>query len=168
MTRWQVLCGDLLDIPADGLICSANPQLNLSGGVGGAFSLRYGPGMQDYLHNYLRDRQLRFVPPGSVVLAPSLGSSFLAVVHAVAIDAFYETSADLVLRTYREAFAALAKAGCKSVAAACLGCGYGRCPEAEFLKSMQALIANPPANVDDITLATTNRSLTEALQNILP
>lgn len=168
MARWQIVCGDVLDIPADGLLRSANPQLNLSGGVGGALLLRYGPAMQEYLHEHLRDRQLKHVPPGSAVLTPGFGSPFQAIAHAVAIDAFYETNAERILQTYRQAFGALAGAGCKSVAAACLGCGYGRCPEAEFLKSIRSLIANPPANVDDITLATTNRSLTEALQSILP
>src|SRR5262245_23289113 len=96
MTRWQVLCGDLLDLPADGLICSANPQLNLSGGVGGAFSLRHGPAMQEFLHNYLRDRQLKHILPGSVVVAPGCGSHFQAVAHAVAIDVFYGTNAALI------------------------------------------------------------------------
>lgn len=167
MPRWHVLCSDLLDIFADGLICSANPQLNLSGGVGGAFSLRYGPAMQEFLHNYLRERQLKSVPAGSVIVTPGFGSHFRWIAHAVAIDVFYDTNAELIVRTYREAFAALASAGCSSVAAACLGCGYGRCPEAEFLKSIQSLIANPPHNVDDITLATTNQSLTESLQHLL-
>jgi hypothetical protein len=35
IVRWTVKCGDILDEPADVLICSANIFLNLSGGVGG-------------------------------------------------------------------------------------------------------------------------------------
>jgi hypothetical protein len=49
MTSWRVAHGDLLDTDADGLLCSANPSLNLSGGVGGAFSMRFGPEMQTFL-----------------------------------------------------------------------------------------------------------------------
>ena len=168
MTTWRIVHADLLGIHADGLICSANPNLNLSRGVGGAILLRYGPAMQDFLHNYLRERQLKHVPPGSVVLAPSCGSSFQAVAHAVAIDAFYEANAALILQSYRSALAVLANAGCQSIAAACLGCGYGRCPEEEFLKSIRSLIANPINNLDHITLATTNESLAESLQQLLP
>ena len=37
---WRLCVGDILDVPADVLVCSANVYLNLSGGVGGAFALR--------------------------------------------------------------------------------------------------------------------------------
>lgn len=39
MTIWAASVGEILDLAADALICSANPQLNLSGGVGGGFLL---------------------------------------------------------------------------------------------------------------------------------
>ncbi|QDU29966.1 O-acetyl-ADP-ribose deacetylase [Anatilimnocola aggregata] len=167
MTKWQIIHGDLLDVAADGLLCSANPSLNLSGGVGGAFSLRYGPSMQTLLHEYLRDRGLRNVPTGTAVVMPGCGSPFRAVAQAVAIDVFYGTSSEVILQTYSAATLALAAAGCRSIAAACLGCGYGRCPAEEFLKSVRALIANPIDNVDDMTLATTNESLADSLRHLI-
>ena len=55
MTHWDVSHSDLLDSVADGLLCSANPNLNLSGGVGGAFALRYGDEMQSFLHAQRRE-----------------------------------------------------------------------------------------------------------------
>ncbi len=64
MTRWYVSHADILDTEADGLICSANPSLNLSGGVGGAFLLQYGTGMQEILHSHLRSTGQRFIEPG--------------------------------------------------------------------------------------------------------
>jgi O-acetyl-ADP-ribose deacetylase (regulator of RNase III) len=45
--KWHVHPGDILDIPADVLVSSANVYLTLSGGVGGAFLRRYGVAMQD-------------------------------------------------------------------------------------------------------------------------
>ena len=57
--KWSLKHGDLLDEPADVLVCSANVFLNLSGGVGGAFLLRYGGQMQEELHRYLAQRQIR-------------------------------------------------------------------------------------------------------------
>ena len=45
--------GDVLDVEADVLICSANVSLNLSGGVGGALMGRYGEGLQQELHGHL-------------------------------------------------------------------------------------------------------------------
>ena len=167
MTQWQVHHADLLDIPADSLVCSANPNLNLSGGVGGAFRMRYGEEMQEFLHSHLREQKLRVVPPSTVVVAPGFGSPFRYVAHAVAIDVFYDTSADLILQSYLVAIQQLAAVGCRSIAAACLGCGYGRCPEAEFLKSIERLIATPLENVDHITLATTNESLADSLRLLI-
>jgi hypothetical protein len=54
--RWTVTHGDILDVPADVLVCSANVWLNLSGGVGGTILLRHGPAMQDQLHRWLASR----------------------------------------------------------------------------------------------------------------
>ncbi|QDU94740.1 macro domain-containing protein [Lignipirellula cremea] len=96
MPVWQMIHGDLLDLEADGLLCSANPQRNLSGGVGGAFLLRYGPAMQTYLHDERGQREPPYVGPGQAVVAPGCGSPCLAVAHAVAIDAFYNTTTDSI------------------------------------------------------------------------
>src|SRR6476659_2886089 len=89
---WQLHHGDILDVPADVLVCSANVYLTLSGGVGGALLLRYGPEMQAVLSRHLADRVLRHVERGSVVEAPPCGSPYRAVIHAVAVDGFYESS----------------------------------------------------------------------------
>jgi len=157
----------LLDIEADGLICSANPNLNLSGGVGGAFALRYGEAMQTYLHGYLRDNDLRFIKPGNVILSPPCGSSFAAVAHAVSIDAFYDTDAEMILRTYDDAIRQLADRGCTTVAAACLGCGYGRVSDSEFADVAAELFTRRYDGVTRITLTTTNVDLVDSIRNVL-
>jgi hypothetical protein len=38
MTIWTASVGEILELSAEAVICSANPQLNLSGGVGGGSS----------------------------------------------------------------------------------------------------------------------------------
>ncbi|MFN0016934.1 MAG: macro domain-containing protein [Pirellulaceae bacterium] len=167
MTQWRVSQGDILDTDADGLICSANPSLNLSGGVGGAFLLRYGLSMQEFLHEYLRSSQRRFVEPGEAVLAPPCGSRFKAVTHAVAIDALYETNDVWIRAAYESAFRQLAAASCKSIAAACLGCGYGKYPVERFIESIRLLAANSIAGVEVVTLVTTNSDLAGALSKIV-
>lgn len=164
MTRWSVRHTDLLDIAADGLLCSANPSLNLSGGIGGAILLRYGSEMQTFLHEQLRTRGVRAVPPGTVILSPPFGLSHRAVAHAVAIDVFYETNADLIWSTYQTAFAQLSAAGCRSVAASCLGCGYGRFSASDFAAVARRLFATDIPNLDQVTLATTNAELADVLE----
>ena len=159
MTQWHIIHGDILDTRADGLLCSANPDLNLSGGVGGAFLLRYGDEIQIYLHDYLHKNKLRFLKPGEAMIAPACGSPYTAVAHAVSIDAFYDTNAELILATYQSAIKKLATAGCRSIAAACLGCGYGRCTPDEFAKAIESLIEINYDNVDSISFLTTNKEL---------
>lgn len=167
MAEWRIVHGEILDVRADGLLCSANPSLNLSGGVGGAFLLRYGSEMQTFLHDHLRRNNLRYVSPENAVVAPSCGSPYQAVAHAVAIDAFYGTNNDRIVATYQAALNALARAGCRSVVSACLGCGYGRCSPTEFASAIQRVIAIPFDNLESVTLATTNAELAELLASVM-
>jgi len=163
MTRWHVKNGDILDHAADGLLCSANPNLNLSGGVGGAFSLRYGNEMQTFLHDYLRGRSLNHIRPVEAVIAPPCGSPFIAIAHAVSIDAFYDTDIETILRTYDSAIRGLAARDCQTIAAACLGCGYGRVNDDTFASVMAQLRDMHYDDVSEITLVTTNAGLVDRL-----
>jgi O-acetyl-ADP-ribose deacetylase (regulator of RNase III) len=167
MTRWYVSIADILDAEADGLICSANPNLNLSGGVGGAFLLRYGTEMQDFLHDHLRSTGQKFIEPGNSVVAPPSGSTYKAVAHAVAIDAFYDTDCEFIRSAYKNAISQLAAASCRTIVAACLACGYGRCSIANFIESIEPLIATPYSNVDTVTLVTTNAELAAAIAAVV-
>jgi O-acetyl-ADP-ribose deacetylase len=166
MTQWRASQGDILDADADGLICSANPSLNLSGGVGGAFLLRYGPSMQQFLHECLRFSGRRFIEPGEAVLAPPSGSRFKAVAHAVAIDAFYETNNAWIRAAYESAFRQLAAASCKSIAAACLGCGYGKYPVPSFVEFIRTFGESSISGIEILTLITTNAELSDALSKL--
>lgn len=168
MTRWSVSNAEILDLRADGLICSGNQSLNLSGGVGGAFLLRYGTEMQDFLHRHLRANGLKFIEPGTAVVAPPCGSPFLAVAHAVAIDAFYETNAERICLAYVNAIHLLGKSRCRSIVATCLGCGYGRCSIPEFAEAISHLVTRSFPGVDTITLASTNSDLTDAIVAVIP
>ena len=163
MTQWCVSCADILNATADGLICSANPNLNLSGGDGGAFLLRYGTEMQEFLHRHLRSTGRRFIEPGDAVAAPPCGSIFNSVAHAVAIDAFYDTNEDFIRCAYENAISQLAENSCRTIVAACFACGYGRCSIDSFIKSIKPLIANSYPNVDTITFVTTNAELADAI-----
>jgi len=165
VTTWSATVGEILDASAEALICSANPQLNLSGGVGGALGLRYGGAMQQYLRDWLSQSGSAFVSPGGIAVAPSLGLPFKVVVHAVAIDAFYETSPETILAAYEASFAAIAGAGCKSVAAACLACGYGRISPQAFASAIKELVCRDLSGVDYVAFISTNPEVIRAIQN---
>lgn len=167
MTQWQVIHGDILDVQADGLICSANPHLNLSGGVGGAILLRYGTQMQDYLHEYLRQQNRHYVQPCAVVVCPPFGTSFNAVAHAVAIDGFYGTSIDRITETYIIAINNLLAMDCRTIAATCLGCGFGRCSKEDFKVAMEKVMQSKFDSLDKMFWVTTDKSLADVLAEVV-
>lgn len=144
--RWSVRVGDLLDVSAEVLVCSANVWLNLSGGVGGEFGRRYGTGMQEELHGYLKSRGLNFVGRGEVVEMPACGSPYRAVLHAVGVDAAYETSAGVVAEVLGESLSRAAALGARSVAMAAVGTGYGRLSMREFARGLETVMGReyPP------------------------
>jgi O-acetyl-ADP-ribose deacetylase len=138
--QWTVQTGDILEIPADVLICSANVFLNLSGGVGGAFLLRYGLPMQTALHQYLVERGCKHVPRGTVVRMPSCGSPYRCVLHAVAIDAAYESSSRVVEQVVRECLEIAVEQNAKTIALTALATGYGKLPVEDFAAGLRPLV----------------------------
>src|SRR5262245_35677615 len=144
--RWRVQQGDILDIPADVLVCSANVYLTLSGGVGGAFLLRYGPAMQTALERYLSERHIRHVERGDVVEMPPCGSPYRAVLHAVAVDGFYASSPEVVAAVVEASLRRAAALSARTVALTGLAMGYGRLTVAAFAAGLGRVIGQsfPP------------------------
>lgn len=132
--RYVFQYGDILDIEADVLVCSGNVFLNLSGGVGGAILVRYGNEMQSELHRYLSENDLKSVPSGSVIRTGPCGTPYRFVLHAVAIDAFYDTNPELVESCIRRSFEICAENKIKKVALCALATGYGRFPMKDFVR----------------------------------
>ena len=138
--KWTVKHCDILEEPADVLVCSANPYLNLSGGVGGAFLLRYGDAMQRELHGYLSANNLKWVPRGEVVSMPPCGSPYKAVLHAVGVDVFYHTSAEVVTAVVTKALQMAAELSAFKVTLAAIATGYGRLSLEEFAAGVQPVM----------------------------
>src|SRR4026207_1548801 len=107
--------GDVLDEAVDVLVCTANPTLSMSGGVNGALLSRGGAEVQAELRRYLAARGLRAVEPGTAGgagpgPAPAAGPRTRAALvrtgpgplavkhlfHAVGVNAFYESSPDVI------------------------------------------------------------------------
>lgn len=147
--KWEFKSGDILDEAADVLVCSANVYLNLSGGVGGALSLRYGHEMQAALRDILRQSGRQFVQPGEVIVAPPCGAPYKAVIHAVAVDAFYESSVDLVSATARASLIAAAKLDSRRVALTALATGYGRMSIGQFAEAIRPLMTQTFAPLEE-------------------
>jgi len=130
--RWVVKVADILAEDADVLICSANVYLNLSGGVGGEILGRYGEDMQRELRCYLRGNDIQHVERGDVVATRSCGTNFGTVLHAVAVDAVYDTTQDVVSRVVNDSLERAAALRARRVALVALATGYGPLSMAEF------------------------------------
>jgi O-acetyl-ADP-ribose deacetylase (regulator of RNase III) len=166
--KWFLKYGDLLDEPADVLVCSANVFLNLSGGVGGAFLLRYGGEMQEELRRYLRDCQRTFVQPGAVIRMPPCGSPYKAVLHAVAVDAFYQSTPEVVREVMTKSLHTAAELEAGRVALAAVATGYGRLSMQDFAEALGPLTDTDIAPLREVLVCLRNRHDVEELANYLP
>ncbi|TWU62020.1 macro domain-containing protein [Crateriforma conspicua] len=152
----EIKVGDVLQCPADVLISTANPWLNLSGGVNGAILSAVGPAIQDELHNFLKSQGISAVPAGTVVYSGAGNLPFQCILHAVAIDPFYDSSIDLVGQTLRTALGMAVERGAQTVASPTLATGYGPLTITDFGRAVSPLQSE--SKFDAITLSIVVRS----------
>ena len=150
--RWRVRHGDILDETADVLICPANPFLTLSGGVGGALLLRYGAALQHELNDALARQGRKFADRGSVIVTTPANTPYRAIVHAVAVNGFYESSPEIVAGVVRAALSAAAGHDARTVALAALATGYGKLSIGDFGRGLAGLIAEEAPPIRDVTV----------------
>jgi len=130
--RVDFIKGNIVDHKADGLISTGNVFLNMSGGVNGELLSRGGIHMQKELHACLSRQQWSYVDPGFTMVVGPDPFDFKCIVYTVAVDAFYESSIELVCQCLQKSFALLLQRGCNSVALAALATGYGRLSRQDF------------------------------------
>lgn len=164
---WIVKNGDILDEPADALICSANPFLTLSGGVGGALHLRYGDHLCRELEAYLEERGKRYLDRGSVVVTRPAGVPYKAVIHGVAVDGMYDSSVEIVTGVLRGALSAAGEAGAKRVAVTALATGYGRLSVEDFARGVAGLAGETFGPVERATIVLRDADDTDAIRRVL-
>lgn len=119
-----VRVGDVLDTAADVLISTANPWLNMPGGVNGAICERE-PDIQSELHGHLESIGETAIPAGSAVRTSAGELPFLHIIHAVAIDPFYDSSHQIVVDTLTAALNLAVSLDAKTIAMPTLATGYG-------------------------------------------
>ena len=131
---------NILDIPADVLVCSANVMLNLTGGVGADIVARYGTAMQAELHGMLAQRTPKCARPGELFVCRTAGLPYLAVLHAVAVDPFYHSTPELVTAAARNALETAAMIGAQTVAMTALASGFGDLTLEDFAAGLRPLL----------------------------
>jgi len=132
-----------LAVAADVLISTANPWLNLSGGVNGAILSAAGPTIQEELHSHLKSEAISAVPAGTVVQSSAGNLPFDCILHAVAIDPFYDSTVELVRQTVVNALDLAINVGAKTISTPTLATGYGPMSIADFGTAVAPLAGEP-------------------------
>jgi O-acetyl-ADP-ribose deacetylase (regulator of RNase III) len=150
--RWLLKQKNILDEQADILVCSANVHLTLSGGVGADLLARYGNAMQAALQNGLRKRSPRCAQRGEVF--PYVGPElpYKAVLHAVAIDGWYDSSPGAVTDVCRRALRMAAERGARTVALTTLATGFGKLAFSEFAEGIRPLLGEDFPPVEEVAI----------------
>jgi O-acetyl-ADP-ribose deacetylase (regulator of RNase III) len=88
----EVLAGNILDVPADVLVSTANPWLQMTGGVNLGIIVRpKGEFVYEELQRYLRTSGQKAVAPGTVVCTGPGSLPVKKILHAVSIDPSYDS-----------------------------------------------------------------------------
>jgi O-acetyl-ADP-ribose deacetylase len=133
----DVLVGDVLDVPADVLISTANPWLQMTGGVNLKIILRpRGEFVHEELQAHLLASGGRYVEPGTVVRTGPGSLPVRHILHAVAIDPSYESSVGLVADTIERALTQARELGARTVTIPALATGFGPLSMEEFAAAL--------------------------------
>jgi O-acetyl-ADP-ribose deacetylase (regulator of RNase III) len=123
--------------------------------------------MQRALHQTLAARGRRFADPGDVVETGPFGLNFRAVLHAVAINALYETSVPLVRDVVTASLEAAAKLGARQVALTALATGYGRMSITDFGLACRPLAGESFPPVEQVIVCVRHPAEREVLAETL-
>src|SRR5205807_1586172 len=121
----EILVGNVVAVPADVLIATANPWFQMTGGVNLAIMVRpQGELVYEELQRYLRGLGKQFVDPGTVVCTGPGSLPVKSILHAVSIDRSYETSVGIVADTIVRALTMARDLGARIVSIPALATGF--------------------------------------------
>lgn len=160
-----VTVGDVLDAAADVLISTANPWLNMSGGVNGAIRERCDE-IQAELRAHLDSITQTAVPAGTVVRTSAGPLPFCHIIHAVAIDPFYDSSSELVASTLTAAFELACSLGARTVSLPTLATGYGPVTMSDFARAFATSVVDQ-FDLDSVTLVVRSEETADTIGSVL-
>src|SRR5262245_60357759 len=147
----EVLVGNILDVPADVLISTANPWLQMTGGVNLKIILRpKGEDVHAELQTYLPATKPRVVAPGTVVRTGPGSLPVKHILHAVAIDPSYDSSVELVASTISTALEQARELGAKTVTLPALATGFGPLAMDDFAAALKQALARDWAPIEQL------------------
>jgi O-acetyl-ADP-ribose deacetylase (regulator of RNase III) len=163
-----ILIGDILNIPADVLISTANPWLQMTGGVNLAIILRpRGEVVHEELQRYLPATQPRIVHPGTVVRTGPGSLPVKHILHAVAIDPSYDSSVELVASTIITALTQARELGAKVVSIPALATGFGPLSMLDFATALRQATNRDWTPLETLKVVLRNEEDAQAVRHAL-
>jgi len=154
----EILVGDVLKVPADVLISTANPWLQMTGGVNLAIIVRpLGELVHEELQRYLPATGKRMVEPGTVVRTGPGSLPVKHILHAVAIDPSYDSSVELVANTITTALTQARELGAKVVSIPALATGFGPLSMEDFAAALKQATAREWSPIETLKVVLLRR-----------
>jgi O-acetyl-ADP-ribose deacetylase len=164
----EVFAGNILDVPADVLISTANPWLQMTGGVNLGIIVRpQGEYVYEELQSYLRATGKEFVEPGTVVCTGPGSLPVKKILHAVSINRSYDSSVELVAETIVRALSQARELGARVVTLAALATGFGPLLMPEFAMALKRALAEPWAPLETVKVVVKHEEEAAEIRNAL-
>jgi O-acetyl-ADP-ribose deacetylase (regulator of RNase III) len=164
----HILVGDVLDTPADVLISTANPWLQMTGGVNLAIILRpRGEFVQAELQRHLQESGGRYVEPGTVVCTGPGSLPVKHILHAVAITPSYDSSVELVTQTLITALEQARRLGAKSASTPALATGFGPLSMEEFATAVKEAANRDWSPIETLKVVMRNEEDAQAVRDVI-
>ncbi len=163
-----VLVGDVLDVPADVLISSANPWLQMTGGVNLKIILRpQGELVHEELQRHLRASGNRYIEVGTVVRTGPGSLPVKHILHAVSIDPSYDSSVALVTDTIVKAMTIARELSARTVTIPALATGFGPLSMEEFATALSWATARDWSPLETLTVVLRQEEDAETVRAVL-
>jgi O-acetyl-ADP-ribose deacetylase len=164
----EILVGNVLDVPADVLISTANPWLQMTGGVNLAIIVRPKDELvHAELQQFLRERLARFVEPGTVVCTGPGSLVVKHILHAVSIDRSYDSSVQLVASTLGRALGRARELGARVVSTPALATGFGPLSMEEFATALKQATEQDWSPLETLKVVLKSEEAAEAVRRVL-
>ena len=164
----EVLAGNIVEVPADVLVSTANPWLQMTGGVNLAIIVRpKGEDVFSELQDYLRATGKKMVDPGTVICTGPGSLPVKKILHAVSIDPSYDSSIELVANTIVTALSQARQLDARIVTLAALATGFGPLLMEDFATALQEALRRDWAPLETLKVVVKHEEEASKIRAVL-
>jgi O-acetyl-ADP-ribose deacetylase (regulator of RNase III) len=164
----EVLAGNILDVPADVLVSTANPWWQMTGGVNLGIIVRpKGDDVFGELQDHLCATGKKMVDPGTVVCTGPGSIPVKNILHAVSIDPSYDSSVELVASTIVKALSQARQLNARSITLAALATGFGPLLMEEFATALRQALVHDWSPLESLKVVVKHEEEAEKIRSVL-